>query len=523
MHPANHPQEIMIMDTASMATAQNVWRWNLAGLGHSKTGVNGPFTTAITADGKIVADFIKAGEFDGILIKAGTVKAEALDVEYKDSVKQYIDDGDAALVTDYTARFQVTNGNITAEVTRATTAESSLADDIDAEETRATGAESTLSSRITQTADAITAEVTRAQSAESDLSDDISAEETRATGAESSLSSRITQTADAITAEVTRATGAESSLSSRITANADAIVLKVSKGNVSSEISQEAGAISISSNRLTISSDYFTLAADGTMTATNGTFSGTITAGDGTIAGIKINNRGLSKGVATSFEDLGIWLGDGGFSIIGATFSRGFSANADGQVKIVNSNDSNLALTIRDSFSSVSYRNHMDIYNNKIFVSEQSDKSGYHAELSTRGLYFTYGTSTTNRYLEIGTTVGSGTAVTLGKETSVSIKDEFTITYPTSTSMPAKKKVGTTVIEEIIGTYTHYENDIVLIGKNSKKIGFFAYEGATTAATAATQQTVSKISSPSTATASTIASKVNDLIDALNKYNLIKI
>ena len=189
----------------------------------------------------------------------------------------------------------------------------------------------------------------------------------------------------------------------------------------------------------------------------------------------------------------------------------------------MNSNDANLALTIRDSFSSVSYRNHMDIYNDKIFISEQSDKSGYHAELSTRGLYFTYGTSTTNRYLEIGTTVGSGTEITLGREASISIKDDFTITYPTSTTTPAKKKVGTTVIEEVIGTYSHYENDTVLIGKNSKKIGFFAYEGATTAATAATQQTVSKISSPSSATASTIASKVNDLIDALNKYNLIKI
>ena len=54
-YPAENPQEILIMDTDDTATATNVWRWNMAGLGHSSTGVNGPFTTAITAAGEIVA------------------------------------------------------------------------------------------------------------------------------------------------------------------------------------------------------------------------------------------------------------------------------------------------------------------------------------------------------------------------------------------------------------------------------------------------------------------------------------
>lgn len=56
------------------------------------------------------------------------------------------------------------------------------------------------------------------------------------------------------------------SLQSQITQNAEAIQLKVSKGEVSSEISQEAGQITISSNRLVINSTGFTLDAQGRAT-----------------------------------------------------------------------------------------------------------------------------------------------------------------------------------------------------------------------------------------------------------------
>ena len=89
LYPSQNPQEIMILDKENINEAKNVWRWNLAGLGHSRTGVNGTFTTAITADGQIVANFITTGELTGAIIKAGTVAAEALDVEYRESVKKY--------------------------------------------------------------------------------------------------------------------------------------------------------------------------------------------------------------------------------------------------------------------------------------------------------------------------------------------------------------------------------------------------------------------------------------------------
>lgn len=53
--------ELLIMDTPDTATASKVWRWNMGGLGYSNSGVNGPYETAITQDGAIVADFITAG------------------------------------------------------------------------------------------------------------------------------------------------------------------------------------------------------------------------------------------------------------------------------------------------------------------------------------------------------------------------------------------------------------------------------------------------------------------------------
>ncbi|CAD5900562.1 phage tail tip lysozyme [Carnobacterium maltaromaticum] len=69
--PKNNPSEILIMDTDNVNTAKNVWRWNLGGLGHSSTGVNGEYPTAMTSDGQIVADIITAGKFNAEMLRVG--------------------------------------------------------------------------------------------------------------------------------------------------------------------------------------------------------------------------------------------------------------------------------------------------------------------------------------------------------------------------------------------------------------------------------------------------------------------
>lgn len=57
----DQPDEILIMNTPDINTATKVWRWNNSGLGYSSNGYAGPYGTAMTSDGEIVADFIKAG------------------------------------------------------------------------------------------------------------------------------------------------------------------------------------------------------------------------------------------------------------------------------------------------------------------------------------------------------------------------------------------------------------------------------------------------------------------------------
>lgn len=69
-------QEILIMDTDDIATAVKVWRWNSGGLGYSRNGYAGPYTTAITQSGSIVADFITTGILNANLIRTGIITGE---------------------------------------------------------------------------------------------------------------------------------------------------------------------------------------------------------------------------------------------------------------------------------------------------------------------------------------------------------------------------------------------------------------------------------------------------------------
>ncbi len=69
------PYELLILDNENLYDTRNVWRWNVSGLGFSKSGYNGPYETAITADGKIVANFITSGTLMANIIKAGVISS----------------------------------------------------------------------------------------------------------------------------------------------------------------------------------------------------------------------------------------------------------------------------------------------------------------------------------------------------------------------------------------------------------------------------------------------------------------
>lgn len=72
MNEYGTPKELLIMDTPSKETATKVWRWNINGLGHSSTGYNGEYGLAITMDGQILGD----------KIKAKSISSEQLAVQY---------------------------------------------------------------------------------------------------------------------------------------------------------------------------------------------------------------------------------------------------------------------------------------------------------------------------------------------------------------------------------------------------------------------------------------------------------
>lgn len=71
--------EIGSTDNLDLQKAVKVWRWNNGGFGFSGTGYNGPYHTAITQDGHIVADFIDAGTLTANIMRAGVLQ----DVEGK--------------------------------------------------------------------------------------------------------------------------------------------------------------------------------------------------------------------------------------------------------------------------------------------------------------------------------------------------------------------------------------------------------------------------------------------------------
>lgn len=55
-----YPDKILIMDTDSETTAKNVWQINKNGIGHSSTGINGPYKFSWTIDGQFNTEFIGA-------------------------------------------------------------------------------------------------------------------------------------------------------------------------------------------------------------------------------------------------------------------------------------------------------------------------------------------------------------------------------------------------------------------------------------------------------------------------------
>lgn len=105
---AGNWSELVSLDRQSLTEAQNVWRWNNGGFGHSSTGYNGPYRTAITQDGHINADFIDVGTLVANIIRAGVLAS-------KDGKSQWdLDSGIINLIGTFVSRAEV--GDLRAEL-----------------------------------------------------------------------------------------------------------------------------------------------------------------------------------------------------------------------------------------------------------------------------------------------------------------------------------------------------------------------------------------------------------------------
>ena len=80
------PDELLIVDIEDIAKATKVWRWNKEGLGYAENpngnAYSGPYRTAITADGKINADFITTGTLSANLISVESYDGNGMLTDY---------------------------------------------------------------------------------------------------------------------------------------------------------------------------------------------------------------------------------------------------------------------------------------------------------------------------------------------------------------------------------------------------------------------------------------------------------
>ena len=195
---SGQPYELLILDAPTIESAVNVWRWNVGGLGFSKNGYNGPYETAITSDGQIVADFITSGSLTANIIIAGVISSfdnsswwdlesgevhlkayastetvkeinEKIDVTDKrvdetndkiDAVNNQLDGvrGTISTVIEKTAELQINADKINSTVSSLTTTVETIDSTLETEQERVTNAENKISS-LEQTADNLSVKI----------------------------------------------------------------------------------------------------------------------------------------------------------------------------------------------------------------------------------------------------------------------------------------------------------------------------------------------------------------------------
>lgn len=249
-------------------------------------------------------------------------------------------------------RFEFGDQNIVSYVVKRTLKGISALKDIHS----ATGEE------IRRTENNINTEITKLRGKAAFLTKTVDEVSVRMTDLEKNTEAQLAITAEQISAEVKRAQEAEASLSIRadnislsvedlqknveaqLRVTAEQIALKVTKGEVSSQLSVEAGGVSIVGDRFSWSSTYSSMTADGKFRCVDGEFSGYVKSTSGQIGGFLIEGNSLRSNGDSSIDfgnvtidNTGLLAGNWAFSDSDISCMAGIIANDDGNVFVHNS------------------------------------------------------------------------------------------------------------------------------------------------------------------------------------------
>lgn len=260
------PYELLIMDKPNINDALKVWRWNVNGLGYSKNGYNGPYETAITSDGQIVANFITSGTLMANIIKAGVISS-------KDGSSYWnVDSGEVVL------KSYVTNDDFDSKVDEINERESKIESNIN-------GLTSTVSS-IGKRVDAAEDDISSLDSDVTTLTQKADTIELKANSNEKNISS-LTVTSNKLALKVASNTSDISDLEQ----TADSISAAVSKK------ADSEGGVSSSFGYKLKSTGFELYSNNKTVMKVNSAgleVNGKITSSEGEIGGLTITSSGLS-------------------------------------------------------------------------------------------------------------------------------------------------------------------------------------------------------------------------------------
>lgn len=479
---SGEPYELLILDAPNIDDAVNVWRWNVGGLGFSKNGYNGPYETAITADGSIVADFITTGSLVANIIKAGVLSSLDGSSYWNLETGEVVIKAYATTETVEKVELAANKAQSTADraQTTANLAQNAVEDlaadvgDLDYDVGVLSGNVGTLTSSVRT----LTTKQATLESNIDGLTNTVSSVTTRLTTAEGKLVSvtseisTLKQTTTEISAEVSKKVDETYGTSSSsfgwvlkstgfyVYSNASTVMSITSSGlSVVGAIDATSGSIGNltidgylyfgGNNSYYISANYndsnYYISLPGLRIdkASTAVFSGRLSAPSGTIGGFTISTNKIYKSKTTySDANEGVYLGTDGIGLGAGTFY----VTAAGKLYATNAEISGTITATSGTIGGFTI-NSSSLTNSGGGSSIQITSGNYTTYLGANNVYSVYSTSAGSRGWQLSHSAIQISAYTNSVYTGIKIQPNYTkrSSYTSAT--------GTTVAEGCITTY----------------------------------------------------------------------